>query len=142
MNGTAGTALPAVSSNAATAASVVVVGGGDTTTSAITPTGSGPPVQNWRRVGSFRTHSGVNQIIGGATVGEPPSRRREEAAALLNLHKRVGTQGMTRTPVQTPSGYQQFPNHIVNRAANSNRPHLLLKDLPAFAGLDVNDSEI
>lgn len=111
MDGTAGAAMPA-----ATAACPETTGG-------TTAPGGG---HNWRRVGSWRAHSGVNTIMGGATVGEPPSRRREEAAALQNLHKRVGTQGMMRSPTQS-AGFQQYPFQPASRAPNSNKPHLLLK---------------
>ncbi|BET01020.1 SCP [Nesidiocoris tenuis] len=74
--------------------------------------GSSVGAGDWRRAGSLRS-----------TVGEPPSRRREEAAALLNLQRRVGTEGMTRPNPQAAQQAQAMANY------RAKRPQILLKIL-------------
>ncbi|XP_014251443.1 Golgi-associated plant pathogenesis-related protein 1-like [Cimex lectularius] len=83
--------------------------------------------ETWKRVGSWR-----------GPMGEPPSRRREEAAALLNLQKRVGTEGMTRI---SPQQQQAQAAAIAAAQQRGNRPHLLLKILSNRPGIVAEEEE-
>ncbi|KAF6211917.1 hypothetical protein GE061_012434 [Apolygus lucorum] len=81
--------------------------------------------ESWKRAGSLR-----------GAMGEPPSRRREEAAALLNLHKRVGTEGMTRANPAADHQARVLANH------RAKRPQILLKILSNRPEILPEDEEV